>query len=51
MGRYGKMTVGAGNGGYNPPSYSGDYYSYADKSRDEGREKRKTDLFFKILIV
>ncbi len=36
MGRYGKNTTGAGRGGYSPPNYSSEYYSYADKGREEG---------------
>ncbi|CAF3439196.1 unnamed protein product [Rotaria sp. Silwood1] len=35
MGRYGKHTTGIGQGGYSPPSYSSDYYSYSDKGREE----------------
>ncbi|CAF4371318.1 unnamed protein product [Rotaria sp. Silwood2] len=35
MGRYGKYTTGVGQGGYSPPSYSSDYYSYSDKGREE----------------
>jgi hypothetical protein len=37
MGRYGKMTGGGGQGGYNPPNYSSEQYSYSDKGRDEGK--------------
>jgi hypothetical protein len=37
MGRYGKMTTGGGQGGYNPPNYSGDHYNYGDKGREEGK--------------
>jgi hypothetical protein len=36
MGRYGKMTTGAGRSGYSPPNYSNDYHSYSDKGREEG---------------
>jgi len=35
IGRYGKMTTGATQGGYAPPTYSGDHYSYGDKGREE----------------
>ena len=36
MGRYGKMTTGAGRSGYSPPNYNNDYHSYSDKGREEG---------------
>ncbi len=36
MGRYGKTTTGAGYGGYSPPNYNSEHYSYADKGREEG---------------
>jgi len=36
VGRYAKQTTGMGRGGYNPPTYGGDYYNYSDKGREEG---------------
>jgi len=56
MGRYGKNTTGAGigpgvvagRGGYSPPSYSLDHYSYSDKGREEGN--LEIMIIFKIVM-
>lgn len=41
------MTTGATQGGYTPPTYSGDHYSYSDKGREEGTRT----FFFSLLTL